>query len=413
MFILLLSTIFTISVDCPNMINLAIGLNLNTTLMTQIQTDCCTTSGVSCNGSHRVTSITWNAFGLSGIINGSAIPSTVTSLSLETNFIVGSIPKVLPSGLQTLLLVYNALNGTIPVTWPSGITLVDFSHNQLTGSANINWPSTLTALYLNGNSLSGLISTIWPPQLQVLWLCDTHLTGNLPTLPTSLLSLCLGFPGHCNYATFSGSISLNQPVTVYIYCNAITDIIIADPSKITLCDLSYNPLLNNPRLANLTMCTKTGLYSSSTSRFLSLPLISTKAANSQLTNLTLYTKTGLYSSSAFANLSLFSTTVASAQVIQKRVRSRVSQSATLQFVSSKMILSTMSTHSQFLSATLLGQPEIVHPVISIQQELKMAIKLLVSFLLFILVSVWTPFIRELKGKFGKKRGTGNDSSSIF
>ena len=61
---------------------------------------------------------------------------------------------------------------------------------------------------------------------------------------------------------FTGSLRLNQPIQLYINDNWITDVVIQDNSTLTsYCDLSNNPLLGNPNIAELTGCTKSGLYS--------------------------------------------------------------------------------------------------------------------------------------------------------
>ena len=97
---LLLAIVLGISKDCPNLINLAYGLKLGTsqpTIMTQLQTDCCIATGITCVN-QVVTVISWGnagiAMGLTGTINGSAIPSNVTDLFLDTNSITGIIPDI-------------------------------------------------------------------------------------------------------------------------------------------------------------------------------------------------------------------------------------------------------------------------------------------------------------------------------
>ena len=99
------STINAISVDCPNVIQLARGLGMQTArsaIWTALQSDCCTANDVTCDGNQRVIEIDWQSYGLNSIINGTAIPSSVTHLDLRNNAITGSIPNALPGGLISL-----------------------------------------------------------------------------------------------------------------------------------------------------------------------------------------------------------------------------------------------------------------------------------------------------------------------
>ena len=178
------------------MINLARGLGMQTgslTTWTQLQGDCCTADDLVCSN-QRVTDIYWKAKGLNGVINGTAIPSTVTYLSLSENLITGNIPNHLPSGL-----VY---------------------------------------LFLDGNRMS----------------------GDLPAFPSTLRFMELGYPANPGNH-FTGSLRLNRPDQLYINDNWITDVIFQDSTGLSECDLSNNPLLGNPYIAGLNMCTKNGLYS--------------------------------------------------------------------------------------------------------------------------------------------------------
>lgn len=57
---------------------------------------------------------------------------------------------------------------------------------------------------------------------------------------------------------------LFQPTRVFINNNWITDVIVYETALLgSNCDLSNNPLLGNPDIANLTSCTQIGLYSMS------------------------------------------------------------------------------------------------------------------------------------------------------
>ena len=201
--LLILSTTYALSVDCPNVIQLAQGLGMQTArpaIWSALQIDCCTTSGVICDGNQRVTQINWYTTGLNGTINGTAIPSSLLRLDLNGNSLSGSITSSLPIGLREL--------------------------------------------YLYGNQMS----------------------GDLPSFPSTLQYFGLGYPGYPGNH-FTGSLRLNQPLWLHINDNWITDVVIQDSSVLGTggyyCDLSNNPLLGNLNIAGLTRCFKNGLYSAS------------------------------------------------------------------------------------------------------------------------------------------------------
>ena len=198
--LLMSSTIYAVSIDCPNLRSFAFGLGMQSkqqAIWTQLQGDCCTASSITCDGSQHVTHIDWGNMNLNGFINGTAIPSNVMYLWLYGNVITGNIPSGLPSGLILLIV--------------------------------------------HGNQMS----------------------GDLPSFPSTLTNLALGYPAYPgNY--FTGTLRLNRPIVLLINHNLITDVVIQDSSQIDLywCDLSNNPLLGNLNIVGLTMCTKNNIYSS-------------------------------------------------------------------------------------------------------------------------------------------------------
>ena len=193
-----------ISPDCPDLVNFAKGLNLHLlrpSIMSQLNNDCCSAQGITCDGNSRATIVDWYFQGLNGTINVTAIPLTLTRLALYRNYITGQV-------------------------------------------------SDLTAL----TSLR---------ELQLDW---NRLSGNCPLFPTSLKRVYLG---HSNYwltplvgvqNNITGTLKLHQPEDFGIHSNFITDIQIADTSQLVECDISQNPLFNNPNIVNLTMCTQKSLY---------------------------------------------------------------------------------------------------------------------------------------------------------
>ena len=217
--LLLLELTMGVSVDCPNIINLAIGLNMDAkapVLLNQLKTDCCAASGVTCDGSSRVTAILWDQKGLDGTINGTAFPSTLNTFDVSSNRITGELPTI-PAGMLYFYVGDNRMTGTIPANLPNGLIYLELDTNNF------------------------------------------H--GDLPDFPLSLTALALGYV-QSPKNRFSGTLRLNKPNYLFIIDNFITDIIIQDISLLTAnCDISRNPLLGNPRISNLTGCTKVGLYS--------------------------------------------------------------------------------------------------------------------------------------------------------
>ena len=209
-----------VSVDCQNVINLAFGLHLDTkqvTIWNQLKLDCCAAPSVTCV-SLRVTEIDWNTKTLDGTINATAIPSTLTKLILFDNRISGNFPAFLPDGLLNLDLRTNFITGTI---------------------------------------------SKFPVSIEAIGLHDNLMHGNIPPIPSTIVSIGLGWPG-ISGNHFSGKVVLNRPYIVYLSDNWITDIVILDTSQLGNsgnCDISTNPLLGNPNIAGLTMCDKTGIYS--------------------------------------------------------------------------------------------------------------------------------------------------------
>ena len=218
--IFLLKTVFTESEDCLDLINFALGIKLQTvqppTIWNQLQVDCCTTSGITCDGNQRVTRILWSSLYFDGIINGSAMPTNLVEMRLNDNRLTGTIPENMPTGLRVLDLQRNKLTGRIPVL---------------------------------------------PSNLNTLDVAECNLSGELPPFPDTLSLFYLSFPGDVGMR-FTGTLRLNRPSQIFIYNNWITDIVIQDTSAIhpAYCDISNNPLLGNPNIARLTMCTQTGLY---------------------------------------------------------------------------------------------------------------------------------------------------------
>eukprot|EP00835_Amoeboradix_gromovi_P000636 NODE_23_length_38171_cov_0.318108.p12 type:complete len:348 gc:universal NODE_23_length_38171_cov_0.318108:7263-8306(+) len=209
---ILITLLYSFTEECENVVNLARGLGMessNPTEFTSILNNCCSSKGITCSGA--IVGIKWNGYNLEGKINGTALPPYLRVLHLEDNKIYGDIPT-LPSTLTQFFLDNNNINGSLPDKLPIGLQYVSLTYNMM--------------------------------------------SGNFPTLPQSIQNLYLS-PGNL----FSGSLVFKYPVSFSIYGNWISDVVVYNSSRITSCDISNNPLLNNPHIANLTMCTKNDLYS--------------------------------------------------------------------------------------------------------------------------------------------------------
>ena len=245
---------FSLSVDCRDIVNFALGLNMdnvNPTRFDQVKLNCCQTTGITCSN-QRVTFINWSSLNLNGKVNLTAITSKVTTIYLYSNRLTGFIGQ-LPSTLQLISLNNNYLTGILPIL-PEGLSTFDIFYNQMYGEL-ISFPSTLTFFSASYNDLNGTIPVL-PGNMDTLALDYTLVSGHIPYLPMSLITLSLGSTG------FTGTVRINVAKYIILAGNKITNVVIYDMSLISsssACDLSYNPLLNNPNIANLTKCQRDGL----------------------------------------------------------------------------------------------------------------------------------------------------------
>ena len=233
----MLTTIRGVSIDCPDVINFALGIHLDLvqpTTFNLLKMDCCANNTVIRCSNSRVIALNFFRMNLNGSINGTSITSKVSELLLNFNKITGSLPD-LPPSITRLRVAVDELSGMLPA-FPVNVKWVEYYNNQFNGSIP-EIPATLGTLFIDGNKMSGI----------------------LPMFPASLVTLHLGFPGNPGNK-FSGLLKLYQPHDIIANDNLITDIFIHDTKNLTICDLSNNPLLGNPVLSNLTMCIQNGLY---------------------------------------------------------------------------------------------------------------------------------------------------------
>ena len=372
--IMLTTVILGVSTDCPNIVLLAVQLNLDfkqKAAFSSLSPDCCTGTGVTCTGgTPRVTGLDWSSMGLNGTINGTLIPSSMAHLSLELNQITGKIPS--------------------------------------------NLPSSLLDLNIHGNLM----------------------TGDVPPLPSGLKDLFLGTSANAGNR-FTGSVILNRPVKIYINHNWITDISIADDSSLNNCDVSNNPLLGNQNLTPLNMCTKNNLYSATllpnTLSFTTTPIkvtlpttiTSSKTFSISTSLIPLTSKSTVLTSTTNANVlptKFFTTSLIISSsytrkttdlplnaAISKTVSTYEMSLVGIDTESSQMEPSILATHvilsksSQirsietfFTSTQVVFQPTKLAPLFSQYQNTKMIVRLIVNAMILAWVFSKSPFSRELK-----------------
>ena len=285
-----------------------------------------------------MTQIDWGGKGLNGVINGTAIPSSMIILRLNNNAIIGSITNALPDGLLYL--------------------------------------------YLYGNQMS----------------------GDLPSFPNTLTRLVLGYPGYPGNR-FTGTLILNQPIQLYINDNWITDVVIRDSSVLAtggyLCDLSNTPLLGNQNIAELTICTKNGLYSAAL-----LPV------TRSMTTLTKPTR-DLGTTIAVTSATLDGTTAM--EMTTNFGRTTVHQTSSSEMESGRMLSSVMlvtGTRTD-TSTSSMGTVAILQELSDFAVKLGMMVRVVISGMLLTYVLSRTPFNREFKKMMSKGKTTTATSRLEF
>ena len=254
-----ITLIYSVSIDCPNVISLATAANLHIkepTIMNKINLDCCDSSWtrVTCNSNQRVTAIEWNYLNLNGKLNVSAIPSTTKIFSVANNLLKGSVSSI-PSGLTKFDIGANSFTGSIPEL-PVNMLTLDVVENNLNGSiSTLN--NKLQYLFIYSNMLDGTLPML-PSTLIGIYCYNNLFYGQVPLFPQSLKYLYLGS------STFGsglyGPLVIDSVSMLFIPNNYITDITIAHPELIEYCNLSNNPLLGKLSNYPYIPCTKNNLY---------------------------------------------------------------------------------------------------------------------------------------------------------
>ena len=290
-----LSIVVGLSVDCPDIINLALGFNMHLVkplVMSALYTDCCNYASTFVNCvNNRVDYIYWVQWNLNGTINMTAIPDKLTNFIVSHGKIKGNITKI-PSHILAFDMVSHQLTGTLPEIHPllqsyrmsanlikggvlsltnslktyevegmslggsippipSSMVSLLIQGNLLTGSfPNISTHTQLNYLSIGSNLLNGTVSML-PSSLQILYIYSNSFSGCFPLIPANIRTFYIG------YNNFEGALSLSSPTDISITQNKFSAIEIKDKSLLsTYCDISYNSLLG--KVSNYTRCSRSG-----------------------------------------------------------------------------------------------------------------------------------------------------------
>ena len=315
------------SADCDLVQSFAIGLNFhisNPVYMIKMRLDCCSAYNVVCSG-NTVVVIRWDDVRLNGTINQTAIPLNIKEFDVGINSIYGELPKIDQFlSLNNFRVDINYINGTIDALPPNLIEgkfndnnlsgslplftefmiLFGGADNMFTGSIPDNLPLNVQ---LKNNYLTGTVP-ILREGMKSLRLASNLLSGEIPIIPSTLIVLTIGSNSRLN--RINGSLYFNAPTDISLFNNLITSIVINDTSKLSICDLSYNPIPSD-LTTNLTMCNreatgvsyipfKYNLTQSSTindmsTKIFSLPVTTSTKSNIQMTFTTVVLKSSVKS----------------------------------------------------------------------------------------------------------------------
>ncbi|GAU46979.1 hypothetical protein TSUD_190160 [Trifolium subterraneum] len=144
--------------------------------------------GITCSA-NRVTHIHLSNLALSGTLSyGLQDLTSLTTLDMSNNNLVGTIPYQLPPNVQRLNFAYNNLTGTVPYSISNLTSLTDLNlnHNQLQQALNVNFQnlSTLSKLDLSFNSLTGDLPQTMSSLsgITTMYLQNNQFTGTIDSL---------------------------------------------------------------------------------------------------------------------------------------------------------------------------------------------------------------------------------------
>eukprot|EP00834_Sanchytrium_tribonematis_P008277 NODE_924_length_3044_cov_0.424109.p1 type:complete len:780 gc:universal NODE_924_length_3044_cov_0.424109:491-2830(+) len=197
-YLTMMTRLFGISTDCPNIMSFLQGLNLHITnpiLYQSLPSDCCTiyqpgSDGyieVTCTGSgssQHVTDITISSTGINGTIKTQFLPATLALLEISATPLNTTIPSNFPNSIQYLFLHDNYLRGSIPNTLPTSLIILQVISNQITALPT-TYPNTLTQIYSNYNAIKAM--PVIPSTLTNFQVGNNRINDKLPnSFPTSL-----------------------------------------------------------------------------------------------------------------------------------------------------------------------------------------------------------------------------------
>ncbi len=192
---MLLTFIAYASLDCPDIINLAYGMNMHLVQPAKwynlTNYDCFDfkSNGLYCSIYNRVTSLTWSTLKLNGTLNISAIPPYLGFIEITTNKLYGEIPFI-PETVTTFRVMGNFFSGSLP-SYSSVATGLDFRCNSFNGTLEFKNDSKLITLYVDGNKLTGEIPQL-PNTIKVLSIDSNQFSGTIPMLPKNMTTLEIG-----------------------------------------------------------------------------------------------------------------------------------------------------------------------------------------------------------------------------
>ena len=231
----LVSLVYTAIAECADVINLALGMHMDIKQpgkMTLIRSDCCTSAstGVTCSGA-IVIIIGWNALGLDGSINGTAIPKQLQNLFLHGNALTGDLPSF-PNSIQQIYLNYpgaggNHFTGTLNL------------YSPLIVYANNNWITDVTIFDIGPITTSGDCDVSYnpllnSPNLPSIAQCTQIGLYSSNLLPNTRLSSTLT---KSNPVYLSTTVSKSANLLTYSLATLIT----AVPSIVTATTTTFTP----------------------------------------------------------------------------------------------------------------------------------------------------------------------------
>jgi hypothetical protein len=136
--------------------------------------------GVKVSAQGAVTAIVLNRNQLTGHVDLTHLPATLTRLNLDNNMLQGPVDLTkLPATLTQLFLFQNHLTGPVDLTQlPASLTQLYVSSNELAGAVDVTkLPAPLTVLALSCNKLTVTVDLTQLPA--TLWRLDLYQNAGL------------------------------------------------------------------------------------------------------------------------------------------------------------------------------------------------------------------------------------------